>query len=344
MFKLPKKQGTKILHYVFWGIYFTFFLYQLSNTSDTINYQQFFLEAASHMVFVMLVSYLNYFYLLNRFLKHKRFAQYIIELTILVIANLAWYMYVKKHLLLSFGHHACFVYSSKFFVINLQICLSIVFFISMLKFIEDRIKLDAQKQEIEAERLSSELRFLKSQINPHFLFNTLNNLYYLAVTNSANTPSVIEKLSLMMRYMIYDSNHPKVLLSKEIEYLKNYISLEKLRLNEDIPINFNIQGNTEGIQIVPLIFISFLENAFKHGVNINYKPSFIDINLSCEANKLIFNIRNSIIPKRLDAESDSSGLGMANAKKRLILSYPNAHTLMINENNDEFEINLEIIL
>ncbi len=339
-----RKRSTEMLHVVFWGIYFTFFSYQLISLNEKITYFQFFLEAFTHMAFVMVVSYINYFYLLNRFLKHKRFVQYIIELAVLVLLNLLWYMFVKKQILLSFGQHACFVYSSKFFAINLQICLSIVFFISMLKLIEDRIKLDAQQKEIESERMATELRFLKSQINPHFLFNTLNNLYYLALTNSSNTPSVIEKLSQMMRYMIYDSNHVDVLVNKEIESLKNYISLEKLRLDKDIPINFTIEGNFEGKKIVPLIFISFLENAFKHGVNINHKESFIDIHVSINSNDLNFKIKNSVLPKRFDQEPESSGLGMVNAKKRLELSYPNNYTLDIIELENTFEAILNIKL
>ena len=119
------------------------------------------------------------------------------------------------------------------------------------------------------EKLAAELKFLKTQIHPHFLFNTLNNLYYLAYSKSENTTEVIAKLSQMMRYMIYESNHAKVLLSREVEYMQNYISLERLRLNNQIPIKFDVEGNTEDVWITPLIFITFLENAFKHGVTNN---------------------------------------------------------------------------
>ena len=130
------------------------------------------------------------------------------------------------------------------------------------------------------------LSFLKEQINPHFLFNTLNNLYYLAYTKSDNTTEVIAKLSQMMRYMIYESNHPQVELSKEIEYMQNYVSLERLRLTNDVPIKFDVQGDLGGSRVSPLILITFLENAFKHGVASNNKNAWVDLSLKIDGNKL----------------------------------------------------------
>ena len=141
---------------------------------------------------------------------------------------------------------AGFLYGERFLIQNTLSVIFIVVFIGMLRFAEDWFQLEARKKEIENEKLTAELRFLKAQINPHFLFNTLNNLYYLAFTQSPKTTEVIDKLSQMMRYMIYDSNHPKVPLSKEIEYMENYISLEKLRLDDKVPID--VQGDGQSAQ------------------------------------------------------------------------------------------------
>src|SRR5258707_7845820 len=134
----------------------------------------------------------------------------------------------------------------------------------MVRYANAWFKFQSSMKEGQNENQPAELNFLKEQINPHFLFNTLNNLYYLAFTQSPNTTEVIAKLSQMMRYMIYDSNYPQVPLGKEIEYMQNYISLERLRLNDSIPIQLEIHGNVEEVRIAPLIFITFLENAFKH--------------------------------------------------------------------------------
>ncbi len=164
--------------------------------------------------------------------------------------------------------------------------LFIVIFVAMLRFAVEWIDLEAKKKEVENERLIAELNFLKAQINPHFLFNTLNNLYYLAYSKSDNTTEVIAKLSQMMRYMIYDSNHPKVLLTKEIEYMQNYISLERLRLNDQIPIKFEITGKADDLWITPLIFITFLENAFKHGVNNSNPNAWVNISIQLKWQRL----------------------------------------------------------
>ena len=184
-----------------------------------MNYSRAFFDAITHIMMMAMLSYLNYFYLLSRFLLHKNLFKYLLEFTI---------------------------------------------FVGMLKFAKDWLTLEAKRKELENEKLTAELTFLKAQINPHFLFNTLNNLYYLAFTNSPNTTEVIAKLSQMMRYIIYDSNHEKVLLSREIDYIENYIGLEKLRFNNQIPINFRVEGYINQTKIVLIILITFLENAFKH--------------------------------------------------------------------------------
>lgn len=212
----------------------------------------------------------------------------------------------------------------------------------MLRFLKDWFELEAKRKEIENEQLMTELRFLKEQINPHFLFNTLNNLYYLAHTNSPNTKEVIAKLSQMMRYMIYEANNEKVPVSKEIEYIENYIALEKLRLEDDFPIEISIKGDYSRLQIAPLIFITFLENAFKHGTNHGDKESWVRVAFEFNENHCKYMVSNSKGEK--SKETDKSGIGLKNTKRRLNLSYENLHTLEIIENELTFEVKLEIDL
>lgn len=283
-----------------------------------------------------LVVYLNYFFFLPRFLSHKSLARYILEFSIPFTLLIRLFIHLKRQIIDGNTHQICYFYEDKFTVNVVVTTLFVVIFVGMLKFAEGWFELEARKKEVENERLTAELRFLKAQINPHFLFNTLNNLYYLAFTNSPNTTEVIAKLSQMMRYMIYDSNHPKVPLSKEIEYMENYISLEKLRLNEPIPIHFEVKGNPGEVMIVPLIFISFLENAFKHGVSNSFSGAWISINIAIDDNTCVYTVENSKLPSQLSNAEEKSGIGLQNVKRRLELSYPDHYELQIDDKADYY--------
>ena len=187
-----------------------------------------------------------------------------------------------------------------------------------------------------------ELKFLKSQINPHFLFNTLNNLYSVALRNKDNeTATGITRLSNIMRFMLDEVNENIIPLEKEIRYLESYIDLQKLRFSskDDIKISFEVSVNKSNIRIPPFIFIVFIENAFKHGINYK-KHSFIDIKFHIsEDNRLRFNIRNSVHNSK---ESEKSGIGLKNIRERLELLYPGNYDLQISSDSNTF--NLELII
>ena len=214
----------------------------------------------------------------------------------------------------------------------------------MLRFAVGWFELESNRKQMENDKLANELKFLKAQINPHFLFNTLNNLYYLAYSHSANTTEVIEKLSQMMRYMIYDSNYPKVPLSKEIEYMQNYISLERLRLNNEVPIDFVVEGSTENILVTPLIFITFLENAFKHGVSANASNSWVKINFQVKGKEIIYTVENSKLKSSNMNDKEKSGFGLQNVQRRLELSYPNNYKLKTEDMSDRYFVQLNLSL
>ena len=330
-----------ILHASFWCVYFSFFYYQISFSKN--GKERDFLEllgdAGFQVLSMMFIAYLNYFYFLPRFLKNKNLGRYLLEFTLPFSATIFLIIQCKRFLLDGYTYKFDYIYSTRFSVQVTLSTLFIVIFVGMLKFAEDWFELEAKKKEIENEKLNAELRFLKAQINPHFLFNTLNNLYYLAFTNSPNTTEVIAMLSQMMRYMIYDSNHESVPLSKEIEYMENYISLEKLRLNGDIPIEFDIQGNVEGVQIVPLILITFLENAFKHGVSTNSNEAFIKVKLVLDENGCHYTVENSKLPTN---PNKKSGIGLQNVKRRLELSYPDDYVLTIKDEPDHYYVELKL--
>jgi LytS/YehU family sensor histidine kinase len=187
-----------------------------------------------------------------------------------------------------------------------------------------------------------ELNLLKSQINPHFLFNTLNNIYSLSLQKSDRSPEMILKLSDLMRYMLYECNVPFIDLQREIQFLQDYIDLEKIRHGEKVEILFSVQGAPDGLKIPPLLLIPFVENAFKHGVNAQFGNAWVHISLLLENNHIVFEIKNNKPQTAAQRNLNSSGIGIENAKKRLQLIYPNKHVLEINDLSASFHIKLSI--
>ncbi len=206
--------------------------------------------------------------------------------------------------------------------------------------ISSNVKTREDRKNLETEKLNAELAFLRSQINPHFLFNSLNNIYSLAYRKSDKTPEAVLKLSEIMRYMLYESNEEWVLLEEEINYLKNYIELQKLRFKEKVYVDLRVDIEGEGHVIMPLLLISFLENAFKHGVSTDVeKPIRIDI--SVQKGRLHFKAENA---KNQQNKDDTKGVGLANLKRRLQLGYPDRHTINIVETENYYSSELFIYL
>ncbi|KAA5535062.1 GHKL domain-containing protein [Taibaiella lutea] len=197
-------------------------------------------------------------------------------------------------------------------------------------------------------RIEAETAFLLHQINPHFLFNTLNNIYALLLSQSPDAVFITKELKNMTQYILEDCSKEKVKLTDEITFLKNYINLEKLRNREDqVNIRLIVTGDAEGKEIAPLLLINFLENAFKHGVKAGFNESYVSIVLEIKANKLILQMENSK-PPRLETENKSikedSGIGIANVKRRLDILYPGRYKLAIQNNPNEYLVLLSIEL
>ncbi len=193
------------------------------------------------------------------------------------------------------------------------------------------------KQELEKENLETKLDFLKYQLSPHFFMNTLNNIHSLVDISSEKAKDSIIKLSKLMRYLLYDSAEGKTSMQKEIDFMKNYIELMKLRFSEKVKLDVSLPENTGNIKIPPLLFISFLENAFKHGISYQ-EESFIIIHLKVSDNKVYFYIKNSNHRKN---NHNEKGIGLDNIKKRLYLLYQNSYELIISDDK-EFIVELTI--
>ncbi|MFY0686243.1 MAG: histidine kinase [Cyclobacteriaceae bacterium] len=204
----------------------------------------------------------------------------------------------------------------------------------------------ARKKEKEAmlqerSKLETELKFLKSQINPHFLFNTLHNIYTLTVLQSEEAPKQLLKLSDLLRYMIYDSNEESVPLKREIEYLNNFLGLAQLKDSQSMNISFDLELDDPDIAIAPLIFIPFVENAFKHSQFEDLDKGYIHITIKSSRHIVSLSVENSV-PKNEFKKDVVGGIGLANVKQRLNLIYPAKHKLEINDNETTFGIKLEL--
>jgi two-component system, LytTR family, sensor kinase len=210
-----------------------------------------------------------------------------------------------------------------------------------LCFSDKLIQHEKERKDAEKENLNTELAFLKNQINPHFFFNTLNNIYSLVQTNVDDGQKAILQLSKLMRYLLYETEKGDKLLSQEIEFMKTYIELMKLRISDKVAFSVNFPENYQDVSLPPLLFLPFIENAFKHGISYR-RPSFINVKLNVLPGKIIFECNNSIGNKGEDLLKSDYGIGLENVRKRLLLLYPGHHELKIEESEASFNSTLQI--
>jgi len=209
-----------------------------------------------------------------------------------------------------------------------------------VKLMFDYSRLQQKMAETAKEKAEAELNFLKSQINPHFLFNSLNSVYFLIDKNNAEARESLHKFSDMLRYQLYEVNGAKIPIEREISYLKDYVDLQKLRKDEHYAVSFNYSPQVSGFSIEPLLLIPFVENAFKHVSSHGNKDNFIKLELTRNNGQFIFSSENS---KDNTKTTDSySGIGLSNVKRRLELLYPGKHELSIRDDNDVYKVNLKL--
>jgi two-component system LytT family sensor kinase len=214
----------------------------------------------------------------------------------------------------------------------------------IIKLFHEMSSLSTKTIKLERDNINLELNFLKSQINPHFLFNTLNNVYSLVLHKNDKAADAVLKLSDLMRYNLYDSNTPQIDLVKEINFFRNYVELERMRHSSRAQIDLELEGDFEKFQVAPLIIFPFIENAFKYGIDSSMSSAWVKMKLALEGNRLFVLVRNSKNPKRKQKPGLVGGIGIANSKKRLDLLYRDKHSLIINDEETSFSVHLEIIL
>lgn len=327
-------------HVLFWML---LFLVMLVTSVPRMGFFTAFITDVINVGFFALIAYFNYLFLLPRYLKDKNL---FLHFLFLVLASLlitpikTFFLYLfsagNNELQSYYLNNQTFIFISTLFVGAMA---------TIFRIMNEWMVQQKDKKELESQTLQSELKFLKSQINPHFLFNTLNSLYALTLKKSDLAPAIVLKLAEMMRYMLYECNEKEVLLSKEINYLKNYLELEKLRHGNNMDIGLNISGEIEKQKIAPLILIPFIENSFKHGANNQIGQGYVNLELDVFENDLRMSLENSktpSLPKIMDKRS--GGIGLVNVKRRMEILYPGKHQLDIMESPNTYKVELNLNL
>ena len=333
-----------VYHSLFWAMLLvTFSLGEMYISGNRLS----FVYALSNNVVKLLILgsavYYNIYVLIPKYLAKKNGWYYFLFLILLVLIVTP----IESFLLFTKSEGVPEVRAE--LLTNMDLSFVLNFFVvgtsTLVKITLDWLKNQRETQELQTKNMQSELRFLKSQINPHFLFNTLNNLYALTLKKSDKAPDIVLKLSEMMRYMLYECNELLVPLNKEVHYVKNYLELEKLRQGQNVNIDFIVEGIISDQKIAPLMFMSFIENCFKHGLGNHISPGFVRITLKVSGNEvdtLIENSKPERMPKPLHARS--GGIGLVNVKRRLDLLYPNRYSLKIDDAPNSYSVNLKISL
>tara|TARA_R110000868_G_scaffold358814_3_gene620554 strand:- start:22698 stop:23669 length:972 start_codon:yes stop_codon:yes gene_type:complete len=297
------------------------------------------------LAFYAIIFYVNYFVLIDRFLFPKKTVQFII----INVSIIALFILSKEFIESAFFEDLIKKKSPPnddgppfkiFIYIQIFTYIAPLLFSIAIKTTKRWAQIEAEQKEVTNFKLQSELQHLHYQLQPHFFFNSLNNIYAMVDISPDQAKTSIHSLSKLMRYMLYETNVELVSLSKEIDFMKKYIDLMKLRVSDKTAVNYNFPLEETGIKIAPLLFISLIENAFKHGVSAS-KESAIDINMACDDTTVLFTIENDNFPKKADDKS-GSGIGVPNIEKRLELLYPNKHNFKTKLKDDRFLVHLEI--
>jgi len=305
----------------------------------------------SHTLILIITFYINYFSLIDRFLFRKKWHYYLLVSLILALSmTLMEHCLIKAFVLFNaemskIGHHfrpdrffPIGMLTRDFVMIVLTTALSVA-----LKMGLRWANIEKMNDKMQTEKKEMELRNLKSQLNPHFLFNTLNNIYALTAIDSEKAQNAIHQLSKLLRYTLYENESKEVTLEKELSFIRSYIELMKLRLSEHNRLSTEIHdGPDHGLTIAPMLIITLIENAFKHGGSSS-TPSLISIRISLDNSTLLCHIENTNIPKT-NSDKTGSGIGLANLQRQLSLLYPERHSYSAAVVGDRYVAELSLIL
>ncbi|RPD42907.1 sensor histidine kinase [Chitinophaga barathri] len=338
-----------LTHLLFWVCY------MLVNTGVHAEAERgtlfYFLEELGGLPAAVLVAYVNMYVLFPRFFLRKKYLAYTVSAVLLLFVGSVINRIVQEKFFEPVFYPDT-TYREQVFVWYmifkgmLWFLSPVLLFTLVVKIFSQWFSQEQRHQEIVREKLEAELNFLKAQVHPHFLFNTLNNLYSLTLQASPAAPKVVLKLSGLMSYMLYDSRADNILLDKEITHIRNYIELEKIRYSQPLDVSFNVSGDVNCRQIAPLLLIPFVENAFKHGVSNETDPVWVTIDVKVKDDVLSVKVENSHTENDAfpAADAENNGIGLRNVIRRLELLYPGRHTLALKKESGRFTVDLKINL
>ena len=328
-----------LLHILFWIFYVLFFGSIYGKYGN--DYAWYLFESLCMLPFVMIATYTTIYGLLPFYLKKRN-----LPLTVLLLVLLIFTITLSERIALRSINKLPLDLDSLFGVTFLYLMLETNFMVAIafaIKIVKKWKVQQEEKFEIEKLNLQSELNLLKAQLHPHFLFNTMNNLYALSIEESTKTSEGIAKISELLRSVLYDCNDIEIELEKEIKLIENYIDLEKMRYGKRLKINFEIKGKTSDIKIAPMLFFTFVENCFKHGCSNDPGNPYINIQISASKNQILFHSVNSKNGKKEENQKNKNGgIGLVNVQKRLKIIYGDRFDLKINDNRNKFEVILSI--
>ncbi|WP_316804549.1 sensor histidine kinase [Pedobacter nototheniae] len=341
---MKKSKGALVLHGIFWCLMLLLIIIDVALNKEKFNIKDFFYSKVIFGIINISLFYINYIILIPQLIeKKKRYFIYVLAfvalLAVVPLLKTTLTVLMRNDIFVNLKDGkkpeltVTLYYFGQVFICGFFLVSSCI-----IKFTIDWFNSERIKRNLESERREMELQFLKSQLNPHFLFNSLNNIYSLAYQKSDKTADAIMKLSEIMRYMIYESNTPTVSLSKEVDYLKSYIELQKIRFKDGAYVEMTLNGEIDDQKIVPLMLISFVENAFKHGV-VNDPEEPIKINIIANQKILHFSVVNKKNQQNKDAQG---GVGLPNVERRLQLIYPDRYKL--NVVNSATHYNCELMI
>ena len=341
----PNRLGW-LAHAIVWFVMFLFpfFMFSRSDT-PTMNlsdYLRFYLMITG----ILVVFYMNFGYLINKFLFTRRIWLYLLSnLLLFAVVIIVSHM---LHSLIPPPENVRFTgreFRMPFYFVFVSDVIKYIFLTVLsvaLKATSNWYQIDTDRKELEKQRSEAELQNLKNQLNPHFLFNTLNNIYSLIAINGEQAQTAIHELSRLLRYMLYDSSQEFVPLEKEVDFVRNYVELMRIRMPAHVELKTEIQIEQPNIMIAPLLFISLVENAFKHGVS-NSKPSFIHLEIMANKDRIQCLIKNSYFPKD-EQDKSGSGIGLVNLKKQLDLLYPGNYEFACEQHDNTYNCTLTLTI
>ena len=340
--------GVRIaVHALFWFIYLLFASLNIQRLYEDEQLGKLMYRIVFTLPVDMIAAYLTAYLLLPSLLFRKKYLLFAITFIVSAVCLIL----LQRVILWYYSYPVLYKVepSLPFFKINWLSSFTNIylaaFLVAVVKLVRQNFSEQKRLQSMQKEQVEAELKFLKAQVHPHFLFNTLNNLYGLTLDRSEKAPEVVLRLSDLLNYMLYECNEPTILVRKEIKLIENFLALERIRYGDSLSINFKVEGETAGKKIAPMLLLPFVENAFKHGVSKVSSKARVMIHLEVSGPDLLFEVANS---KPMLVEKDETGytegIGLKNVKRRLDLIYPGNFRLNLIEKDQEFRIILNLKL